>query len=63
MSDSPLLRHARERLAKQRELERRRWETQPAALQKSTLLWILRIIAFLILMALVYCRMTGHRIF
>jgi hypothetical protein len=63
MNDSPLLRHARERMAKQRELDRQRWEVQPAALQKSTLLWILRIIAFLILMGLVYYRMTGHRIF
>lgn len=63
MSDSPLLRRARERLAKQRELDRQRWEVQPAELQKSTLRWILRIIGFLVLMGLIYYRMTGGRIF
>jgi hypothetical protein len=57
---SPLLRRARERMAKQREEERRRWETQPAALQKTMFRWILRILGFLILIALVAYRMSGH---
>jgi hypothetical protein len=63
MSDSPLLRRARERMAKQRELDQQRWESQPAALQKSALLWILRILAFLVLLGLVYYRLTGGRLF
>ena len=63
MSPSPLLRHARERMAKQREEERKRWETQPAALQKSMARWILRLIGFLVLMALIVYRVSGGRIF
>ena len=63
MSPSPLLRHAREKMAKQREEERRRWETQPAALQKSMVRWILRILGFLVLMALIAYRFSGGRIF
>lgn len=63
MSPSPLLKHAREKMAKQREEERRRWETQPAALQKSMARWILRIIGFLVLMALIAYRFNGGRIF
>jgi hypothetical protein len=46
-------------MAKQREEERKRWELQPAALQKSMFRWILRIMGFLILIALVVYRMTG----
>jgi hypothetical protein len=57
---SPLVRRTRERLAKQREEERMRWETQPAALQKSMFRWILRILGFLILIGLVVYRMSGH---
>jgi len=63
MSPSPLLRHAREKMAKQREEERQRWETQPAALQKSMVRWILRILGFLVLMALIAYRFSGGRIF
>jgi hypothetical protein len=63
MNDSPLLRRARERMARQRELEKQRWETQPAALQKSMLRWILRIAGFLVLMGLIYYRLSGGRIF
>ena len=63
MNDSPLLRRARERMARQRELERQRWEVQPAALQKSMFRWLLRIIGFLLLMGLVYYRLSGGRIF
>jgi hypothetical protein len=57
---SPLVRRTRERLAKQREEDRKRLEAQPAALQKSIFLWILRIVGFLILLALVVFRMSGH---
>jgi hypothetical protein len=63
MSDSPLLRRARERMAKQRELERERWETAPAALQKSMLRWLFRIIGFVILGGLILYRLNGGRIF
>ncbi len=63
MSESPLLRRARERMAKQRELERERWETAPAALQKSMLRWILRIIGFVVLAGLIFYRLNGGRIF
>jgi hypothetical protein len=63
MSDSPLLRRARERMAKQRELERQRWETAPAALQKSMFRWILRIVGFIVLAGLILYRLNGGRIF
>ena len=63
MSDSPLLRRARERMAKQRQLERERWEQAPAALQKSMLRWILRIIGFIILAGLIVYRLEGGSIF
>ncbi len=59
MSDSPLLRRARERMAKQRQLERERWETQPAALQKSMIRWILRILGFAVLIGLILYRLRG----
>ena len=57
---SPLVKRTRERLAKQREEERKRWETQPAALQKTMFRWILRILGFLILIGLVVYRMSGR---
>jgi hypothetical protein len=63
MSESPLLRRARERMAKQRELERQRWETAPAALQKSMFRWILRIFGFIVLAGLIFYRLNGGRIF
>jgi hypothetical protein len=63
MSDSPLLRRARERMAKQRELERQRWETAPAALQKSMFRWILRIVGFIVLAGLILYRLNGGQIF
>ena len=63
MSDSPLLRRARERMAKQRELERERWETAPAVLQKSMFRWLFRIIGFVILGGLILYRLNGGRIF
>ncbi len=61
MSTSPLLRRARERLAKQRELERQRWEVQPAALRKSMFRWLLRLMGFLVLMGLILLRLSGRR--
>jgi CHASE3 domain sensor protein len=63
MSESPLLRRARERLAKQREQERQRWEIQPAALQKSMIRWILRIVGFLVLIGLIVLRLKGVSLF
>jgi len=50
-------------MAKQRELERQRWETAPAALQKSMFRWILRIFGFIVLAGLVLYRLNGGRIF
>jgi hypothetical protein len=63
MSDSPLLRRARERMAKQREEERLRWEIQPAALQKTMIRWILRILGALVLVALILFRLNGISLF
>jgi hypothetical protein len=63
MSESPLLRRARERMAKQRELERERWEVAPAALQKSMIRWVLRIIGFIVLAGLILYRLNGGRLF
>ena len=63
MSDSPLLRRARERMAAQRERERQHWEIQPAALQKSMIRWILRILGFMVLIALVLYRLHGGGLF
>ena len=63
MSDSPLLRRARERMAKQRQLEQERWVQAPAALQKSMFRWILRIIGFIILAGLLLYRLHGGSIF
>jgi hypothetical protein len=50
-------------MAKQRELERERWETAPAALQKSMFRWILRILGFMVLGGLILYRLNGGRIF
>jgi hypothetical protein len=50
-------------MARQRELERARWETQPAALQKSMLRWVLRIIGFLVLAGLILYRLKGGRLY
>ena len=63
MSESPLLRRARERMAKQRELERERWEVAPAALQKSMIRWLLRIVGFIVLAGLILYRLIGGRLF
>jgi hypothetical protein len=63
MSESPLLRRARERMAKQRELERERWEVAPAALQKSMIRWVLRIVGFILLAGLILYRLNGSRVF
>jgi hypothetical protein len=57
------MRRARERLAHQRQLERERWETQPAALQKSMIRWLLRIVGFMVLLGLIFLRLSGRRIF
>jgi len=63
MNESPLLKNARERLAKQRRLEQERWQSQPAQLQKSMIRWILRIIGFMILIGLLLYRLNGGQIF
>ncbi len=63
MSSSPLLRRARERMAKQREEERMRWETQPAALQKTMARWILRILGLIVLLGLIAYRFSGGSLF
>jgi hypothetical protein len=63
MNESPLLRRARERLAKQRQLEQERWTTQPAQLQKAMLRWILRIAGVVVLIGLIFYRMNGGRLF
>jgi hypothetical protein len=62
MTESPLLRRTRERLAKQRELERQRYEVRPGALMKSMLGWMLRILGFLVLLGLIYLRMSGKSV-
>jgi hypothetical protein len=63
MSDSPLLRRARERLARQRQQERERWETQPAALRKSMIRWLLRIVGLVVLLGLMAYRLGGGYFF
>lgn len=63
MSESPLLRRARERMAKQRELERERWEVAPAALRKSMIRWVFRIVGFILLTGLILYRLNGGRLF
>jgi hypothetical protein len=63
MSESPLLRRARERMAAQREKDRQQWEVQPAALQKSMILWILRIVGFILLIGLILYRFRGGQLF
>jgi hypothetical protein len=50
-------------MAKQRELERERWEQAPAALQKSMFRWILRIMGFIVLAGLILYRLNGGNIF
>ena len=50
-------------MAKRREEERMRWESQPAALQKSMLRWILRILAFMVLIGLIAYRFSGGSLF
>ena len=63
MSESPLLKRARERMARQREQDRERWEVQPAALQKSMIRWIFRIVGFLVLIGLILLRLNGISLF
>ncbi len=63
MSESPLLKRTRARFARQRELEKQRWEIQPAVLQKSMIRWILRIIALMILFGLLFLRTAGRQLF
>jgi hypothetical protein len=63
MNESPLLRRARERMAKQRQLEKERWEQAPAALQKSMFRWMLRIVGFIILGGLILYRLSGGSFF
>ncbi len=63
MNDSPLLRRTRERLAKQRQEERLRWEVQPVEMRKSMLRWILRIMALIVLMGLLVYRLSGGYFF
>lgn len=63
MSESPLLRRARERMAAQRERDRQQWEIQPAALQKSMIRWILRLLGVMVLIGLVLYRMHGSGLF
>ena len=63
MSPSPLLKHARERMAKQREEERLRWESQPAAMQKTMVRWMLRILGFAVLLGLIAYRFSGGSLF
>ncbi len=60
MTQSPLLKRTRARLAKQRQEEQARWTTEPAALQKSMWRWILRIFAVMILIGVLLYRVTGH---
>ena len=50
-------------MAKQRQLEQERWQQAPAALQKSMLRWILRIVGFIILAGLILYRLKGGYIF
>ena len=50
-------------MAKQRQLEQERWVQAPAALQKSMLRWLLRIIGFIILAGLILYRLKGGSIF
>ncbi len=63
MSDSPLLRRTRERLARQRQQQQEQWALQPAKLQKSMLRWMLRIVGFIVLMGLIAYRLNGGRVF
>ncbi len=63
MSDSPLFRRARERMAAQREKDRQQWEVQPAALQKGMIRWILRLLGFAVLVGLILYRLHGGSVF
>lgn len=63
MTGSPLLKRTRSRLAKQRQLEHERWIIQPAALQKAMIRWILRLVALIVLLGLMFYRFNGGRFF
>jgi len=63
MTGSPLLKRTRSRLAKQRQLEQERWIIQPAALQKAMIRWILRIVALIVLLGLMFYRFSGGSFF
>jgi hypothetical protein len=63
VSESPLIRRTRERLAKQRQQEQDRWTLQPAKLQKSMLRWMLRIVGLIVLLGLMFYRFNGGRVF
>lgn len=63
MSESPLLKRTRARLALQRQQEQERWETEPASYRRSMIRWGLRIIAVTLILVLALYRVGGGRIF
>jgi hypothetical protein len=63
MTGSPLLKRTRSRLAKQRQLEQERWIIEPAALQKAMIRWMLRIVALIVLLGLMFYRFSGGSFF
>ena len=63
MSESPLLKRTRARLALQRQQQEERWLEKPQAFRKSMLRWALRIVAITAILILALYRIGGGRIF
>jgi len=63
MSESPLLKRTRTRLAQQRQQEQEHWEGKPGAYRKSMIRWVLRILAITLILVLALYRIGGGRIF
>ena len=63
MSESPLLKRTRTRLALQRQQEQERWLERPATFRRAMLRWALRIIAITAVLVLALYRIGGGQIF
>ena len=63
MSQSPLVKRARARLAEQRQQQLERWETGPATFRRTMIRWTLRIIVITLILILALYRVGGGQIF
>ena len=63
MSESPLLKRTRARLALQRQQAEDGWTEKPAAFRRTLIRWGLRIVAITLILVLALYRIGGGQIF